>query len=83
MRNAGVFDNWVNNVMTWGASTTVDDRRNTNNAWVANGVLGLAGHPGLLSQQRLRILPRGRNLRNKEMAQQNFQIHRGAISVSR
>ena len=38
--NAGVFDNWVNNVMTWGASTSVDDRSNTNRAWVASGVLG-------------------------------------------
>jgi len=38
--NAGVFDNWVNNVMTWWASTSVADRSNTNNAWVANGVLG-------------------------------------------
>ncbi len=38
--NAGVFDNWVNNVMTWGASGSTADRSNTNNAWVANGVLG-------------------------------------------
>ncbi len=38
--NAGVFDNWVNNVMTWGASGSVEDRSNTNYAWVANGVLG-------------------------------------------
>jgi prepilin-type N-terminal cleavage/methylation domain-containing protein/prepilin-type processing-associated H-X9-DG protein len=38
--NAGVFDNWVNNIMTWGASGSVDDRSNTNNAWVASGVLG-------------------------------------------
>jgi len=38
--NAGVYDNWVNNVMTWGASADVKDRSNTNNAWVANGVLG-------------------------------------------
>ena len=37
---AGVYDNWVNNVMTWGASADVKDRSNTNNAWVANGVLG-------------------------------------------
>ena len=35
-----VFDNWVNNVMTWGAGASVEDRSNTNNAWVANGVLG-------------------------------------------
>jgi len=38
--NNGKLDNWVNNVMTWGASASVDDRSNTNNAWVANGVLG-------------------------------------------
>jgi prepilin-type N-terminal cleavage/methylation domain-containing protein/prepilin-type processing-associated H-X9-DG protein len=36
----GVFDNWVNNVMTWGASQNTDDRSVTNNAWVASGVLG-------------------------------------------
>jgi prepilin-type N-terminal cleavage/methylation domain-containing protein/prepilin-type processing-associated H-X9-DG protein len=35
------FDNWVNNVMTWGANAgTLDDMSVTNNAWVANGVLG-------------------------------------------
>ena len=38
--NANVLDNWVNNVMTWGASGSVADRSNTNNAWVASGVLG-------------------------------------------
>ena len=38
--NGNIFDNWVNNVMTWGASGSVDDRSNTNNAWVINGVLG-------------------------------------------
>ena len=36
----GVFDNWVNNVMTWGASTSTGDVSNTNRAWVVNGVLG-------------------------------------------
>lgn len=43
-----VFDNWVNNVMTWGASASVEDRSNTNNAWVMNGVLGkyLSGQIG-------------------------------------
>jgi len=35
-----IFDNWVNNVMTWGASSGVTDAGNTNIAWVANGVLG-------------------------------------------
>src|SRR5437867_1548832 len=34
------LDNWVNNVMTWGASTATADVSNTNLAWVANGVLG-------------------------------------------
>jgi prepilin-type N-terminal cleavage/methylation domain-containing protein/prepilin-type processing-associated H-X9-DG protein len=35
-----VFDNWVNNVMTWTAGGGTADRSVTNNAWVANGVLG-------------------------------------------
>jgi prepilin-type N-terminal cleavage/methylation domain-containing protein/prepilin-type processing-associated H-X9-DG protein len=38
--NAGKLDNWVNNVMTWGAGGGVDDRSNTNMLWVATGVLG-------------------------------------------
>lgn len=38
--NNGKLDNWVNNVMTWGASGGVNDRSNTNVDWVANGVLG-------------------------------------------
>ncbi len=33
------FDNWVNNVMTYGAGSSVDDRSNTNIDWVKNGVL--------------------------------------------
>ena len=33
------FNNWVNNVMTWGAGNSVDDISNTNIAWVMNGVL--------------------------------------------
>lgn len=36
----GVFDSWVNNVMSWGASGSTGDRSITNNFWVANGVLG-------------------------------------------
>ncbi len=36
----GKLDNWVNNVMTWGASGSVEDRSNTNLHWVATGVLG-------------------------------------------
>jgi prepilin-type N-terminal cleavage/methylation domain-containing protein/prepilin-type processing-associated H-X9-DG protein len=35
-----VFDNWVNNVMTWGAGSSTAERSVTNNEWVANGVLG-------------------------------------------
>ena len=38
--SSGTFANWVNNVMTWGASGSAHDRSNTNKAWVANGVLG-------------------------------------------
>ena len=38
--NANIFDNWVNNVMTWGAGASTADVSNTNNAWVANGGLG-------------------------------------------
>ena len=34
------FNNWVNNVMTWGAGSSVDDISNTNVDWVKNGVLG-------------------------------------------
>jgi prepilin-type processing-associated H-X9-DG protein len=33
------FDNWVNNVMTWHASNGLEDRSNTNETWVKNGVL--------------------------------------------
>jgi prepilin-type N-terminal cleavage/methylation domain-containing protein/prepilin-type processing-associated H-X9-DG protein len=36
----GKLDNWVNNVMTWGASGSIADISNTNIAWVANGTLG-------------------------------------------
>jgi len=38
--NNGKLDNWVNNVMTWGASGSVRDRSNTNHAWVLGGSLG-------------------------------------------
>ncbi|MSU33450.1 MAG: type II secretion system protein [Pedosphaera sp.] len=38
--NRRLFDNWVNNVMTWGASSSVFDVSNTNLLWVRNGVLG-------------------------------------------
>jgi prepilin-type N-terminal cleavage/methylation domain-containing protein/prepilin-type processing-associated H-X9-DG protein len=34
------YDNWVNNIMTWGAGGGYDDRSNTNVDWVKNGVLG-------------------------------------------
>jgi prepilin-type N-terminal cleavage/methylation domain-containing protein/prepilin-type processing-associated H-X9-DG protein len=33
------FENWVNNVMTWGAGGSINDISNTNAAWVKNGVL--------------------------------------------
>ena len=42
--NTKKFDNWVNNVMTWGAGSGVDDRSNTNVDWVKSGVL--AGYTG-------------------------------------
>jgi prepilin-type N-terminal cleavage/methylation domain-containing protein/prepilin-type processing-associated H-X9-DG protein len=35
----GKFNNWVNNIMTWGAGTGVQDRSNTNELWVRNGVI--------------------------------------------
>ena len=38
--NTKAFNNWVNNVMTWGAGTGTMDRSNTNVDWVVNGVLG-------------------------------------------
>jgi prepilin-type N-terminal cleavage/methylation domain-containing protein/prepilin-type processing-associated H-X9-DG protein len=34
------LDNWINNVMTWGASGAIEDASNTNLAWVTGGVLG-------------------------------------------
>ena len=36
----GRFENWVNNVMTWGAGGGTADRSNTNMLWIQNGVLG-------------------------------------------
>ncbi len=38
--NPPPMDNWVNNVMSWGASSSPADQSITNNALVANGVLG-------------------------------------------
>jgi len=35
------YDNWVNNVMTWGAGGSIADQSVTNRAWVQNGVLDL------------------------------------------
>jgi prepilin-type processing-associated H-X9-DG protein len=37
---ASRLENWVNNVMTWGASSATTDVSNTNVAWVTGGVLG-------------------------------------------
>lgn len=34
------LENWINNVMTWGASGGIEDASNTNVAWVTGGVLG-------------------------------------------
>jgi prepilin-type N-terminal cleavage/methylation domain-containing protein/prepilin-type processing-associated H-X9-DG protein len=38
--NNGRLDNWVNNVMTWGANGSIADFSVTNISWVASGVLG-------------------------------------------
>ena len=38
--NRKIFDNWVNNVMTWGAGSGTAEVSVTNRAWIANGVLG-------------------------------------------
>jgi prepilin-type N-terminal cleavage/methylation domain-containing protein/prepilin-type processing-associated H-X9-DG protein len=37
---SGEFNNWVNNIMSWTASSSVGDRSITNELWVKNGVLG-------------------------------------------
>jgi len=37
--STGAFDNWVNNIMTWGASASLDDVSNTNVAWAQKGPL--------------------------------------------
>jgi prepilin-type processing-associated H-X9-DG protein len=37
---SGKLDNWANNVMTWGATTSTEDRSNTNELWIKNGVFG-------------------------------------------
>jgi prepilin-type N-terminal cleavage/methylation domain-containing protein/prepilin-type processing-associated H-X9-DG protein len=37
---SGRLNNWVNNVMTWGAGGSPEDRSNTNELWVKNGILG-------------------------------------------
>jgi prepilin-type N-terminal cleavage/methylation domain-containing protein/prepilin-type processing-associated H-X9-DG protein len=38
--NTKKFDNWVNNVMSWGIGSGIPEISITNNAWVLNGVLG-------------------------------------------
>ena len=65
------LDNWINNVMTWGASGGVEDASNTNLTWVTDGVLGryTAGGIGVykcpadtaLSPSQLRARFRQRN----------------------
>ncbi len=37
--STGVFDNWINNIMTWGASSSPDDVSNTNVNWAQKGPL--------------------------------------------
>jgi prepilin-type N-terminal cleavage/methylation domain-containing protein/prepilin-type processing-associated H-X9-DG protein len=46
---SGKLASWVNNVMTWGASSAVADLSNTNIAWIANSQLGpyTAANPGV------------------------------------
>jgi prepilin-type processing-associated H-X9-DG protein len=34
------FENWANNIMTWGGSSSVSDISNTNTVWITKGVLG-------------------------------------------
>jgi prepilin-type N-terminal cleavage/methylation domain-containing protein/prepilin-type processing-associated H-X9-DG protein len=38
--NNKTFDNWVNNVMSWGVGNDVEHQSITNELWVKNGVLG-------------------------------------------
>jgi len=46
---SGRLDNWVNNLMDWGASSSVADQSITNAAWVINGIMGkyLGGAVGI------------------------------------
>ena len=37
--STGAFDNWINNIMTWGASSSLDDVSNTNMNWAQKGPL--------------------------------------------
>ena len=37
--SGGTFDNWADNVMTWGASGSLDDTSNTNVVWAGKGLL--------------------------------------------
>jgi prepilin-type N-terminal cleavage/methylation domain-containing protein/prepilin-type processing-associated H-X9-DG protein len=37
---SGKFNNWVNNIMSWGAGSSLGNRSITNLLWVKNGVLG-------------------------------------------
>ena len=69
------LDNWINNVMTWGAGANVEDSSNTNQALVVDGVLGryTAGAVGVykcpadnaLSQAQLRA---GFTRRNRSLS---------------
>jgi prepilin-type N-terminal cleavage/methylation domain-containing protein/prepilin-type processing-associated H-X9-DG protein len=37
---SGKFNNWVNNIMSWNAGSSVGERSITNLTWIKNGVLG-------------------------------------------
>ena len=74
-----VFDNWVNNVMTWGVGAGTAERSVTNDAWVANGVLGkyTAGAVGVYKcPADIYVSPaqraKGWARRNRSMAMNSF-----------
>ena len=73
------FDNWVNNVMTWGAGGGTADASVTNVAWIANGVLGkyTAGAVGIYKcPSDVQLAPaqksKGYRQRNRSMAMNSF-----------
>jgi prepilin-type N-terminal cleavage/methylation domain-containing protein/prepilin-type processing-associated H-X9-DG protein len=73
------YQNWVNNVMTWGAGGGTADKSNTNKEWVANGVLGkyTGGAIGVYLCPADRYLSpaqraRGWKQRNRSLAMNSF-----------